>query len=300
MSLDKFKMRVPKLLVLVGLSASGKSTFANKYISEHDMAVIVERDRIRKHYFENYEYSKANERTVKAFRDKLIRLNLRNGYDVVCSDTNLHRTVREELKKIAEQEKAEFEINDSFLKVSIEECIRRDARREKPVGEAVIRRQASEYEVNRFTPNPYNPTQNCFLPRCIIVDIDGTVALKGNRNAYDESRVLDDTPNLPVIEIVNRLQGTGLQLIFVSGRKESSRGDTFLWLMRYFKDFKLFMRPVGDNRKDVLIKKEIYENFIKDNYYVQMVFDDRFSVCRDVWYKMGLPLCRVGDPEAVF
>jgi hypothetical protein len=47
------------------------------------------------------------------------------------------------------------------------------------------------------------------------------------------------------------------------------------------------MRPENDYRKDTIIKKEIYENDIKNNYNVLSVYDDRLSVC-EAWHELGL------------
>lgn len=38
------------------------------------------------------------------------------------------------------------------------------------------------------------------------------------------------------------------------------------------------MRKTGDSRKDFLIKKEIYENELKDKYNILAIFDDRQQV----------------------
>ncbi len=59
------------------------------------------------------------------------------------------------------------------------------------------------------------------------------------------------------------------------------------------------MRKGDDTRPDAAVKEELYSQHIKGKYNVVAVFDDRLQVCR-LWHKLGLPLFRVGDPDADF
>ena len=52
------------------------------------------------------------------------------------------------------------------------------------------------------------------------------------------------------------------------------------------------MRATGDFRPDSVVKEEIYNNHIKDNYYVAGVFDDRDSVVK-LWRDLGLTCFQV-------
>jgi len=130
----------------------------------------------------------------------------------------------------------------------------------------------------------------------LIADIDGTLALLNGRNPYDASTCLDDLPNDPVIDIVKKY---GI-VVYVSGREDKYRDQTAAWLSKHgLPAGELFMRKTGDMRKDSIVKWEIFEEHIRDTYKVLCVLDDRLSVCR-MWYSLGLPLLRVGDPDADF
>jgi len=69
-----------------------------------------------------------------------IRGLLTAGLDVVVDDTNFHPRTLSELRRIAAETGAQFEIWD-FTGVPLQECIRRDAQRtgHEHVGEQVIR-----------------------------------------------------------------------------------------------------------------------------------------------------------------
>jgi hypothetical protein len=67
--------------------------------------------------------------------------------------------------------------------------------------------------------------------------------------------------------------------------------------LNYFGDYwgidvyafdKLFMREKNDFRRDSIIKKQIFNQQIKDVFNVVAVWDDRIQVCVETWYKLGL------------
>ena len=64
----------------------------------------------------------------------------------------------------------------------------------------------------------------------------------------------------------------------------------------YVFDYNLIMREKGDRRGDQITKKELYERYIKDNYNVLCVFDDRQKVV-DMWREQGLLCCQVAKGD---
>ncbi len=143
------------------------------------------------------------------------------------------------------------------------------------------------------------------MKRTVLVDIDGTVALMGKgqpgrRGPFQWHRVGEDDPNQPVIELVKVLRGAGYEIVFVSGRDEVCRADTFQWLLKYGAaepGDALYMRPARDNRPDDRIKAEIYKRDIKPRHgTVAYVIDDRNKVVR-MWRSLGLTVlqCAEGD-----
>jgi len=142
--------------------------------------------------------------------------------------------------------------------------------------------------------------------KACIFDVDGTLALHdGIRNPYDTAKCLDDKPNGPVIELLSLYCAAGYRIIICSGREDRFMDLTCDWLKEHVGllapgySYDIHMRKTGDTRPDNAIKEEIYNAHIKDKYDVRAVVDDRLRVCR-IWHKLGLPLFRVGDPEANF
>lgn len=120
-----------------------------------------------------------------------------------------------------------------------------------------------------------------------ICDIDGTLADNSHRNPYDENKVYLDTP-LPTVEVIKALIKNGDNIIFFSGRTRACYHDTYNWLEKYVVKYpELYMREIGDNRSDSIVKKEMFDLYIPKKVVIHGVFDDRLRVCK-MWYEMGL------------
>jgi predicted kinase len=273
-----------KLIVMKGLPASGKTTEANRLVSEEGFK-RVNKDDLRG-MIDSSKWSKENEKQIIECRDLLVINYLDNGYNVVVDDTNFHPSHIETLVEIADNCDAEFEVK--FIDTPVMVCIERDAKRgDKSVGAKVIMGMYNEY-LKPEPPEWSNDKQNCY-----IFDIDGTLALMNGRSPYDYSKVLTDLPNHNITSIARLLAQSGLPIILVSGREDSCALDTMKWLEKFSIPYDyLYMRRTGDSRNDTEIKKEIYELNIKDNFNVLAVFDDRNRVV-DMWRSLGLTTLQV-------
>ena len=90
----------PELIVMCGLSASGKSTIAKELAVKHN-AAIVSSDAIRKEICGTVADQSKNEEVFKTFH-KRIREYLNNGQSVIADATNItmksRRTIMENVK----------------------------------------------------------------------------------------------------------------------------------------------------------------------------------------------------------
>jgi hypothetical protein len=133
------------------------------------------------------------------------------------------------------------------------------------------------------------------LPAAIMVDIDGTVALRGDRSPYDETSVHLDTPNVPVIAAVRAMHAAGHAVVFCSGRREACRPATEAWLTEHVAvpyEVLHMRQPVHEGVKDAVVKTEIYREHVEPRYRVVAVFDDRQQVV-DAWRALGLTVFQV-------
>lgn len=286
---------------LRGLQASGKSTFAKELLDKYPNVYIrVNKDDLRNAYFKN-NYSKDNERFILQVEEQIIRNVVALGRFVIWDNTHFAPFHTERKEKLEQELGIKFEVKDFII--PLEEAIMRDKLRPNPVGEKVIRETYKRYlnSDNFETRYPKYVEWDIRLPSAFIFDMDGTLAWNTtNRSWYDYSRVIEDSPNAPVCSLYELLSSR-FEIIVVSGREDSCREMTLEWFRKngLWTPNLIFMRKIGDSRKDDIIKKEIYEEHIKGKFNIRGVFDDRLSVCK-MWHEIGLPLFRVGNPEADF
>lgn len=136
------------------------------------------------------------------------------------------------------------------------------------------------------------------LPEAIICDLDGTLSIfeytsgLSIRNAYAAELSESDFICHPVAKAISAFYSTGVKVIFLSGRSEECREPTEAFLARVCAQYnlsydKLLMRKAKDGRSDSIVKREIFDEHLKDKYNIVAVFDDRNSVVQ-TWRDMGL------------
>lgn len=271
-----------------GLPASGKTTWAKEMQSKDVNIVRVNKDDLRSMLHAG-RWSRANEKQVIEFRDQIIKNALSIGRHVIVDDTNLSIKHINTISNIAKQFNARVVIKD-FTSVSLEDCITRDIKRNKSVGEKVIRDMYNKFLKQKESLKPLNPyIFNSDLSMCVIFDLDGTLSCIGDRSPYDGKSCNVDLLNKSIAILVDWVRvNNDVKTIIFSGRNGESRNETEAWLDKHlvYRD-ELYMRDIGDKRKDSIIKKEMFDKYIKDKYNVLFVVDDRDQVVK-MWRDIGL------------
>lgn len=282
-----------KLIIMVGISGSGKSTKA-KEIANKTGALIINRDKLREMLFGYnesiiHEYYKLTdlylkENQITSFQNYLIERALIKGNDVIIDNTNLKQSYINEFIKKFSKYKIEFEV----VECDLQEAIRRDKLRNRSVGEEVIKRQFNNLNIlkKNFDFKPIFIKEITIFndkskPKCVIFDIDGTLALKGDRNPCDYSKVLEDKVNQPVKALYDLIDNVNNYLVIICSGREASE-ECFDLTNKWLKnngisaDF-LYMRKGGDKRADYIVKEEMWSKICKD-YYIEFMVDDRNQV----------------------
>ncbi|MGW0845494.1 phosphatase domain-containing protein [Streptomyces sp. NPDC002787] len=302
---------MPVVHVMTGLPASGKTTAARRLQAESEGRMRrVNLDDLRAMLDipvpEGSERGRsyAHEQTVLAIQDAAVRAAVDGGFDVVVDNTHMTPHIPKRLKA-AVAGQATFVVHD-FTDVPVEECVRRDAERERPVGEEIIRILADKHTKSRKggwrltaewlndepSVEPY--TADPALPSAVMCDIDGTLALRGDRGAYDFTRCEEDLLNVSVRGALRSFRSAdGDVVVLLSGRGEEHRGRTESWLRAHEVPYdELWMRAVGDHRRDDVVKAELFDRHVRHRFAVRVSLDDRDRVVA-VWRRMGLPTWQV-------
>lgn len=282
-----------RIIITVGLPASGKSTWAREVVQKDGTFVRVNKDDLRAMLHDG-KWSAKREDQIIAMRDVMIKTAFQAKLNVIVDDTNLHPKHIQRITEIAKAHQAQVEIKR--FDVDVDECVKRDAKRPNPVGEKVIRDMYKKFILGA------PPSQETAGKRpAIIVDMDGTLAIIGDRSPYDDQFADRDSLNHGVAEIVQGYLKSDpyCVLIIMSGRDEGrSREVTEKWLADHGICPKvILMRPAGDTRKDSIIKKELFENFVRPFFYVRAVFDDRNQVVNMWRDELGLLTLQVANGD---
>jgi predicted kinase len=125
-----------KLIVCRGIPGSGKSTWARKQAHDNpDTIVRVCRDDIRNMLGKYWVPDR--EGLVTQIEDAAIYHAIERSYDVIVDATNIGDKAVRRFAYIGHRYNVAVQFKD--FDTDVEECIRRDALREAPVGEKIIR-----------------------------------------------------------------------------------------------------------------------------------------------------------------
>lgn len=298
-----------KLTILRGVSGSGKSTWARQ-----QNAVVVSRDDLRvslygsdgpDYYAVDKSLLRAREDYITKVEHAAIKSALLSGQDVISDNTHTMMKYVNAVAKIGWAVGAEVEVK--VFDVSLHRALVCVAQRATAGGRHVpteaIKRQhdqlaGSKNAVPIPPPEimPYNGTPG--KPKAFMYDLDGTIYhMNDKRGPYDHNVDVDD-PDEVVIEIVNTIAlASDYVAIAMSGRVNATRNLTLASLERDCVQVnQLFMREDGDMRADNIVKAELFDKHVRDNYDVQFVLDDRDQVVT-MWRGMGLTCLQVAPGD---
>ena len=138
------------------------------------------------------------------------------------------------------------------------------------------------------------------MKKAIIVDIDGCMLddreiLKyipeniEDREGWTEfhKHLWNCKPIGYMFDIVNNYKHT---VIFMTAREhlQSVRQMTHNSLYGVEKNYMLLMRPAGNLKDSHEVKKELYNDYIKNDYMVEYAIDDNQANI-DMWQSLGIP-----------
>lgn len=317
-------MSKPYITITRGLPGSGKSTWADDIVKMLSNFVKVERDQMRQLHFKQYgKLTKEQEEQVTRTQEALVRTYIAAGVNVIVSDTNLPDRSVKRWQKIALELGVDYHVED-FRHVPLEKVFENNEKRigtgwntGKYVPEAVIRDMHQRLIKGKdltlevtYTPpveleiEPYEQPDFETEHEAVIFDIDGTLAIMGDRSPYDPSKYHLDTLNVDVHESLLAHFKLGRHIIIVSGRDEAFKSETIAWLQANDVQWdRLYMRPTenrkdGKKTEDSIIKYNLFNKHIRDEQYkILGVYDDRHRVLR-MWRKLGLTTFHVNGPDA--
>lgn len=298
-----------KLILVQGISGSGKTTYAKQWVEEDPI------HRIRLNYDDlrcmlgKYWVPEREPLMKKVFHSSLIEA-MYDKYDIIIDNmSNLNPKHQQEyinlIKDWNNENVNKYKIEFKLINTPIEVCIEHDSKRIIPIGEKVIRQQWKKYRdyiiqqsIKNMLDNQLKDNSN--LPHCIIVDMDATLCFSTSGRPFfgpgAAEQMINDIPNTNVIDLVRAYCNEyDCELVVITGRDESCRKSTLEWLNKhYLYPNLLLMRKEGDYSKGEECKKKLYEENIKDKYNVDLVFEDSSKVVK-MYRDLGLTVLQPNE-----
>lgn len=158
-----------KVILLSGLPASGKSTWAKEFCKDHSNFIRINKDDIRAMMAS--DFSNPREDIVLAMRDQAIVSAVEKRFGVVIDDTNFEPKHKERVLELIKHRKS-TEFVEKFFDVPLSVCLERNRTRPNPVPDQVIIDMAKRYNVGKEKPEFEKVVQDPTKELAIIVDID--------------------------------------------------------------------------------------------------------------------------------
>lgn len=295
------------VIFTVGVSASGKTTWAEQFVKYRTRWVVISRDYARADLLSPEPFGwigwkkrgSRGEKDVNLMIENAINEAFSRDMNVIIADTNLSPKNFNHL--VAKFKVHGYKVHFKFFNVDWKTAVERDNARLNGVGVSVI---AAQFEKLHELERQRVSTVSRDGMKAVLCDIDGTLAHMDGRSPYDYSdeSISSDVVDQEICDILEGLHGSGYEIVILSGRDGVCRKSTYEWLCDNLPDsieFHHYQRAEGDKRPDDLIKEELFHQIIKDGFDPKMVIDDRPRVAR-MWRRLGVKTLQVGNPYVEF
>ncbi len=160
-------------------------------------------------------------------------------------------------------------------KTLLKQIVREKKKRDREIADSIERKEKPPIKFN--------------LPSAIICDIDGTLAIRGERAIYDFEHCDVDRVCQEVKQVLDMTKNQmETKILLVTGRDEIYRGATDRWLLTNAISYDtLYMRSSWDRNQNEATKEQIYKTFIKDKFNILFVMEDTKQAIQ-MWKAQGL------------
>ena len=283
-------------IIAIGPSGSGKTFKRKELLKKNSYLQIVSRDEIWNLLNRNNQFNGLDfENVVTNIEENLVKNLIRKELSFYWDNCHLSLGSIEDCIKLIKESDSEYSIHLEIMDVSLAECKERNSKRINPVPETILENQFKVYKNNfnkywdclNYEGNlkKYIPDES--KPEAVIFDLDGTLAHANERGWFEYKEVIFDSVDQIVARSLILYQERGFKIIILTARENKTFDGpilncinvlelTELWLKENKIPYDyIFMREEFDSRKDSPVKLDLFDKHIRDNFNVQLVFEDR-------------------------
>lgn len=291
-----------KAILTVGLPGCGKSTWANQYAKENKNWVIIERDKWRAEVytdFPDYTFDNAAEKLVTELSKWSIQTAIKNGQNIIISDTNLNEVYYDELLIMFEDNRYTVRFQH-FTDVPISRVLEQNKNRDAEVPEGVIHRMASSRPDLFVHAKEFSKIDED-TKLGIIIDLDGSLVVTSpHRSKFSQDAYHLDVVWGPVVCLLENMikEEKDLHVEVITSRNERGREEVqeFLeencsWLTSST-NYRLTMRSENDHRSCGVYKKSVIKGFQKEGIVFALAVEDQDDVTA-MLKGLGIPTIQI-------
>lgn len=279
---------MPSVIFMQGIQGCGKSSFSRKWQLRKPLTrTIINWDSYRMGHgiYGNFSHeSIVKKESVAALKEAMDK-----KLDIIIDNMNLSESSRapfiKEIEKYNKVNSADpYIVEFKLINTPLDECIRRDALRQNPIGAFVIRSTYSRYKkyLEEFPLDTVAPIKRSNR-KAVIFDLDGTLCINNSGRPWygegSEVGMQDDTPNQEIVSKLKEYLNNPLYRVFiVTGRSGSVevKAATELWFTNNNIDpqeLSITFRNPSDYASGYTYKKEVIDN-IASEYDIEAIYED--------------------------
>lgn len=268
----------------IGISNSGKSTWAREQVANNANTIDINRDDIRidlfcegdRSKYSSYNFGKAKEARVTEIASARAEEAIREGNNIIISDTNLNRTTRDFWKNFCQTNNLEYV--EKLFNVPLSTCLSRNLKRDITIPERVILRQYST--LRKILDLPIYDGRAEEPPHVVVFGFEDVLRTRNGGLKHS------------TVGLARMLKESGVRIVVIAHETYLTEAEN--WLNDNKVPFDEVFAKSTESHSEGDFKENIFWRYIVPKYIVDYVVDHNGPACAQ-WRSIGVECWKVGE-----